>query len=108
MVTKEDTRRINVVFPARLLDQLDAFVPAGRRSEVIVEATAAYLSRLRVLGALRESAGAWSDADHPELATPQDVDRWLTELRASWRRVPLLAEGSEPYGAGDSDGGRDG
>lgn len=102
----EDTRRINVIFPARLLDELDAVVPSGRRSEVIVEATAVYLARLKALAALQASAGAWSDAAHPEMATPADVTRWLIELRAPWRRVPFLAEGGTPYGpasAGEGD-----
>jgi metal-responsive CopG/Arc/MetJ family transcriptional regulator len=91
----EDTRRINVIFPERLLEELDALVPAGKRSEVIVEATAAYLARLKVLAALKATAGAWTTADHPELATPEDVNRWLAELRSSWRRVPLFAEGRD-------------
>ena len=89
----ENTRRINVIFPERLLQELDTLVPAGKRSEVIVEATAAYLARLKVLSALKATAGAWTTADHPELATPEDINRWLEELRSSWRRVPLFAEG---------------
>lgn len=89
----KNTRRINVTFPERLLEELDALVPAGKRSEVIVEATATYLARLKVLAALKATAGAWTTADHPELATPEDVNRWLAELRSSWRRVPLFAEG---------------
>ena len=51
----------------------------------------ACLNRLKVLTALMETAGVWSDADHPEMATPQDVMRWLAELRASWRRVQKLS-----------------
>jgi len=87
-----DTRRINVTFPAHLLEELDSIVPAGKRSDVIVEATAAYLSRLRVLGALKETDGVWRDADHPDLTTPEDVNRWLDRLRSPWRRVPLPAD----------------
>jgi Arc/MetJ-type ribon-helix-helix transcriptional regulator len=88
----EDTRRINVTFPRQLLEELDAVVPTGKRSEVIVEATAAYLRRIKVLAALRETRGAWRDEDHPELVTPEDVNRWLASRRSSWRRVPLLSE----------------
>jgi len=53
-----DTRRINVTFPTQLLEELDRLVPAGKRNEVIVEATAAYLRRLKVLVALEQASGA--------------------------------------------------
>ena len=89
----EDTRRINVMFPEHLLQELDTLVPTGKRSEVIVEATATYLARLKVLAALKATAGAWAASEHPDLATPEDVNHWLAELRSSWRRVPLFAEG---------------
>lgn len=88
----DNTRRINVIFPEQLLAELDALVPSGKRSEVIVEATADFLARMKVLSALQESAGAWEDEAHPELSTSEDVNRWLEQLRASWRRVPLLTE----------------
>ncbi|MGC9356547.1 MAG: hypothetical protein ACP5GX_01715 [Anaerolineae bacterium] len=47
---------------------------------------------MKVLSALQESAGAWEDEAYPELSTSEDVNRWLEQLRASWRRVPLLTE----------------
>jgi metal-responsive CopG/Arc/MetJ family transcriptional regulator len=71
--TSEDTRRINVTLSTALLEELDSLVPAGKRSEVIAEATAAYLSRLKVLAALKETQGVWRAEDHPEMATPEDV-----------------------------------
>ncbi len=88
----EDVRRINVIFPRQLLAELDALVPSGKRSEVVVEATASYLARLKVLAALRETAGVWESADHPDLITPEEVNGWLEQLRSTWRRVPLFAE----------------
>jgi hypothetical protein len=99
----EDTRRINVVFPTRLLEELDEVVPSGKRSEVIVEATATYLRRLKVLSVLKETSGAWHAGDHPELVKPEDVNRWLKDLRSSWRRVPMLAEGSDRRSEEESD-----
>ena len=88
----EDVRRINVIFPRQLLAELDVLVPSGKRSEVVVEATASYLARLKVLAALQETAGAWESADHPDLITPEDVNGWLEQLRSTWRRVPLFTE----------------
>jgi Arc/MetJ-type ribon-helix-helix transcriptional regulator len=94
----ENTRRINVTLPTTLLDELDSLVPAGKRSEVIAEATATYLSRLKVLAAIRETQGAWEEKDHPELATPDDVSAWLQALRSPWRRVPLLVRDRDDNG----------
>ncbi len=75
----EDTRRINVTFPAQLLEELDALIPPRKRSEVIVEATVEYMRKLKALAVLKQSAGAWGDANHPELATPEDINAWLAE-----------------------------
>jgi hypothetical protein len=41
--------------------------------------------RLKLLQAIQESAGIWEDENHPELATPEDIDRWLRRLRSHWR-----------------------
>ena len=85
----EETRRINVTFPAGLLEDLDRLTPPRKRNQVIVAATADYVRRLKLLAVLKETAGAWDDESHPELATPQDIDRWLRQLRSNWRRAPL-------------------
>jgi len=37
-----------------------------------------------LLNAIRESYGAWRAEDHPELATIEDMDRWLEETRSEW------------------------
>jgi len=83
----DNTRQITVTFPTQLLEELDSIVPAGKRNDVIVEATAVYLRRLNVLATLEQTSGAWRDGDHADLATTQDVTRWVNELRAPWRRV---------------------
>jgi hypothetical protein len=79
-------RRINVTFPVEVLELVDAVVPPRERNRFIVKATeeAARRERLhRVLAQLREEGPAWRDEDHPELATPEDVDRWIRQLRES-------------------------
>ncbi|MDY0020402.1 MAG: hypothetical protein RBT47_10400 [Anaerolineae bacterium] len=86
----EETKRINVIFPADLLEELDALVPTRKRSEVIIRATSEYVQKLKTLVALKESAGAWSDTAHPKMATPEEITRWVADLRASWRSEPLL------------------
>ena len=85
----EDTRRINVTFPVQLLEELDAFISPRKRSEVIVQATAAYVRQLKMLLVLKQSSGAWNDASHPELATSEDINTWLAEKRMQWRGTLL-------------------
>jgi hypothetical protein len=85
----EEMRRINVTFPVELLEDLYSLAPPRKRNQVIVAATADYVRRLKLLAVLKETAGAWDDESHPELATPQDIDRWLHQLRSNWRREPL-------------------
>jgi len=91
-MVSEETRRINVTFPAELLEDLDELAPPRKRSQIIVAATAEYVRRLRLLAVLKETAGAWDDESHAELASPEDIDRWLREIRSTWRREPLREE----------------
>ncbi len=82
----KEKRRINVTFPAALLEQLDDFVPPRRRNRFIVEATERELRRRRlreVLEDLRREP-AWKDEDHPDLMTVEDVDRYIRRLRETW------------------------
>ncbi len=88
----EETRRINVTFPARLLKDLDRLAPPSKRSQIIVTATTDYVRKLKLLAAIKETAGVWDNESHPELSTPQDIDRWLHQIRSAWRREPLWKE----------------
>ncbi|MBU1877928.1 MAG: hypothetical protein KJ734_03160 [Chloroflexi bacterium] len=79
-------RQIRVAFPVELLARLDSLVPSRERDRFIVEATEQALrqDRLeRVLAELREGP-AWSDEDHPDLMTVEDVDRYVRRLRETW------------------------
>jgi metal-responsive CopG/Arc/MetJ family transcriptional regulator len=88
----QETRRINVIFPARLLEELDELTPPRKRSQIIVAATTDYVRRLKLLRAIQESAGLWEDASHPELATPKDIDEWVRQIRSHWRNEPLVRD----------------
>jgi hypothetical protein len=83
-VQKKATRRINVTFPTDLLALLDSVVPPRERNRFIVEATERSLRRERLRNALEASAGAWSDEDHPDLMTAEDIERYIRHLRESW------------------------
>ncbi len=79
-------KRINVSFPEPLLELLETVVPPRERNAFIVAATEEALRRERlrkVITALREKP-AWSDEDHPDLMTVEDVDRYVRRLRETW------------------------
>ncbi|MCL0065691.1 hypothetical protein M1N79_02230 [Dehalococcoidia bacterium] len=81
---KEATKRINITFPVSLLEDLRRYTPRRKRNEFIVKATEEELKRERLLRALRGSAGAWSNEDHPDLMTIEDVNRYVRRLRETW------------------------
>ena len=74
-------RRINVTFPVEVLELVDAVVLPRERNRFIVKATEEAARRERLRKALDAAAGAWKLEDYPELATPEDVDRWIRQLR---------------------------
>lgn len=88
----EALMHLDVTFPVDLIEDLKRIVPPEKLNDLIVAATADYVRKLKTLVVLKETAGAWSDEDHPELATPADIDRWLNTARAEWRQDPIWVE----------------
>lgn len=78
--------RMNVLLPADVATTLRAVIPPRRRARFVAEAVERELRRLRLEAALDASAGAWQDADHPELADGPAIDRWIAEGRAQLDR----------------------
>ncbi len=85
-MSSEISRRINVTFPISLLEELRRYVPRRERSRFIVEATERELKRVRLMKVLADlrRKPAWSDEDHPDLITVEDVDRYVRRLRETW------------------------
>lgn len=79
-----ETQKVTVILPRSLLERLREHVPPRQRSAFIAEAVEEKLALQEQLAAIEETAGCWSDEDHPELRTDEDIDRWLAELRNSW------------------------
>jgi Arc/MetJ-type ribon-helix-helix transcriptional regulator len=84
-----DVEKITVTLPKVLLARLREHVPARQRSRFILEALEERLALEEQVAALEETAGAWSDQNHPEMHTDEDIDRWLADLRSSWGRKEL-------------------
>jgi hypothetical protein len=86
--TKPTTTRINVSLPDPLLKDLRELIPPRERNQFIVELIEREVRRRKLLEALEISAGAWSDEDHPDLMTVEDVNRYVRRLRDGWVARP--------------------
>lgn len=80
--------RINVLLPQDVAKTLREVVPSRKRARFIAEAVERELRRVQLEAALEASAGAWQDADHPELSDGAAIDRWIAEGRTQmgWDR----------------------
>ena len=92
----ETFKRINVTFPDSLLGELREYIPRRERNRFIVDTIEKELRHRRFRKAIRESAGAWSDEDHPDLMTVEDVNRYIDRLRStsmprSWDKIEAEA-----------------
>ena len=74
-------RRAHIVIPEELAAEIDQIVGKRGRSQFLAEAARKELDRLRMLRALDSAAGAWKDADHPELQ--EGAARWVESMRAA-------------------------
>lgn len=97
MAVKTPKKRINVTLPASLLEELKTYVSPRERNKFIVEAIENHLQKIRFKKALKKSAGAWSDEDHPDLMTVEDVNNYVRKLREasmprSWDEIAAEAE----------------
>ena len=81
-----EKERLNLYLPKALVEELRLYVPARARTQFVIDALSQELHRIRLKEALKASAGAWKDEDHPELATPEDIDRWIEEGRRTLTR----------------------
>ena len=76
--------------PKAVLQRMDDLIPVRQRSRFIAEALAERLVLAEQLLALEESAGAWANESHREMADDEAIDRWLVDLRASWAMAGVL------------------
>lgn len=78
------TKRVTITVRADLLSEIRRQAP--NLSQFFSDAASEYLKRTRFRVALRESAGAWKVADHPELTGPESVAAYVEGLRREWFR----------------------
>jgi hypothetical protein len=88
--TTKATQRVNVTFPVEVLESLEELLAPRQRNRFIVEATERALRDTRIdraLNALLDEP-AWTDENHPDLMSVDDVDRYVRKLRESWMPRP--------------------
>ena len=73
--------RMNLYLTKPVADELRRLVPARERTRFVEEILARELRRRKLKAALKASAGAWKDEDHPDMLTGADIDRWIEEQR---------------------------
>ena len=78
--------RINLYITKSIMDDLRHAIPARERTRFVEEVLARELRRLKLREAIKNAYGAWKDEDHPELASFEDVNRWVEEGRMRFTR----------------------
>ena len=77
--------KTHLVFPTELLQTIDQLVGRRKRSKFVVEAAKEKIARERFLKALDEAAGAWTDENHPDLNSNEDIRKYLDKIRNSYQ-----------------------
>lgn len=78
-------KRTQVFIPEELLKKIDQMFGKRKRSWFITQTLQKELKRLSLLETLKETADAWKDEDHPELAG--GTDRWVEKLRSEMDKM---------------------
>lgn len=81
-IVSTDSRRVHVVIPEDLLQEVDALVGPRRRSEFFIDAAREKVARERLRRVAHELAGSLKDEDISGWETPEATSAWVRSLRA--------------------------
>lgn len=84
--SKQVAQKITISLPQSLVERLKAHVPPRQRSDYIARILEEQLALEEQFSALEETAGCWSDENHPDLKSDEEIDGWLADLRGNWQR----------------------
>lgn len=84
-LSESESQKITVSMPKALLSELDAIVSARQRSSFINEAVSKQIAIAKQTQAIEESAGIWTDENHPDMQDEKAIDQWLEKTRQDWR-----------------------
>jgi hypothetical protein len=82
----EVRERLNLYLTKSVANELRRLIPPRERTRFVEAVLKRELRRKNLKDALEASAGAWTDENHPELATFEDVDRWIEAGRKGFTR----------------------
>lgn len=83
------TEKLSITISEEFARELRKHIPPRKRSKFMEDAAWRRLRIAKQKHALKVAAGAWKEADHPEIAGP-GVDKWLRDVRSSWDRLPRV------------------
>ena len=72
-------KRTHIVIPDQLVQEIDMLVGKRGRSTFLADAAWREVRRLRMLKALEEASGSWSDKSHPEIR--DGAAKYISKLR---------------------------
>ena len=73
--------KTHITLPKDILEAIDKLAGKRGRSKFMKEAAEEKIAREKFLKALKESAGAWKDENHPELSSMKDIHRYVRKIR---------------------------
>ena len=73
--------RAHIILDNEIVKDIDGLVGKRRRSRFIADAVCAKLRQVKLMAALKGTAGILSDADHPEWETSEDIANWVSDSR---------------------------
>jgi metal-responsive CopG/Arc/MetJ family transcriptional regulator len=79
-------RRTHIVIPEDLAAAIDEVAGKRGRSQFLIQSARREISRYRMIRAISQAAGAWKDADHPELR--RGADRHVAKMRRDAEHRP--------------------
>lgn len=77
------TVKVSLTLPEELLKQIKDMT--NNVSAFVAEGMRQYIAKERVRRALEQSAGVWSQENHPDLTTVKRVEEYVREIRSEWR-----------------------
>jgi metal-responsive CopG/Arc/MetJ family transcriptional regulator len=70
-----------IVLPDELAAELKQTIPARQRSRFISEAVEKQLRSMKFKKILKQTAGTWTDKNHPDMKTQAGINRHLGRIR---------------------------
>ena len=91
---KARTEKMSVMLPKELASEIRAVASQGEISSFFTEALEHYIAYFKQKIALEKGFGAWKDASHLDLTTPEDSTAYVRAIRESDRERRQRLEGA--------------